>query len=512
MAKWINAKYGTSNWRPVDLEVGFAIYGGGGGVGGGSIGGNRKNSIADKSLIDSYETKTPNNALKPRDLFVKYGSLNAINDSICRFGLKDHFKGEKITTTTASASSNNNDSMDLVSGQNMGAFEKRDHETLLFHAIYKNLHFTQRADNVENPLWFLSEQTIKENGQILIFTTDRASAESIASKLAFSMHNSKNFYNYLSTFDLKEIESNYISKMKSKDEKLVAAMINGVAFHHAGLDLQKRKLVEDAYKSGKIKILLSTTTLIAGVNLPATLVIFESLSFWNGVSKQMMTKRDFLNGCGRAGRPGLETRGRALIMASSITSAIQFISRPLEKVESQFTLDTLVFQTLSIIKRNADKGQKYTTIKDIDDFFRNSFYFSCGFKVDVRSYLKQLLNMDMISICRGPKQPSNDASNMPIGKGLDALREEPYNKNYNGKADIQSGAAFCITSLGYETIRFYLNPRTGFLIRNMLLASESYFSKTKFDSSGFFLRVGVPRKITALSFIHTLMHAREFQN
>jgi replicative superfamily II helicase len=120
--------------------------------------------------------------------------------------------------------------------------------------------------------------------------------------------------------------------------------------------------------------------------------------------------------------------------------------------------------------------------------------------------------MDMISICRGPKQPSNDASNMPIGKGLDALREEPYDKNYNGKADIQSGAAFCITSLGYETIRFYLNPRTGFLIRNMLLASESYFSKTKFDSPGFFLRVGVPRKITALSLIHTLMHAREFQN
>ena len=27
VANWINAKYGTSNWRPVDLQVGFAIYG-----------------------------------------------------------------------------------------------------------------------------------------------------------------------------------------------------------------------------------------------------------------------------------------------------------------------------------------------------------------------------------------------------------------------------------------------------------------------------------------------------
>ena len=137
--------------------------------------------------------------------------------------------------------------------------------------------------------------------------------------MAFLMNNSKNFHKYLSIRDIAEIENNFISKMKVKDEKLIAAMTNGVAFHHAGLDLQKRKLVEDAYKSGKIKILLSTTTLIAGVNLPATLVIFDSLSFWNGTNKQTMAKRDFLNGCGRAGRPGFETRGRALIMASSLT-------------------------------------------------------------------------------------------------------------------------------------------------------------------------------------------------
>ncbi len=35
VANWINAKYGTSNWRPVDLEIGFFIYG---------------NSISKKSL------------------------------------------------------------------------------------------------------------------------------------------------------------------------------------------------------------------------------------------------------------------------------------------------------------------------------------------------------------------------------------------------------------------------------------------------------------------------------
>ena len=174
------------------------------------------------------------------------------------------------------------------------------------------------------------------------------------------------------------------------------------------LDLQKRKLIEDAYKEGKIKILLSTTTLIAGVNLPATLVIFDSLSFWNGTRKQIMAKRDFLNGCGRAGRPGLETRGRALIMTSSLLPAVQFIARPLEKIESQFGIDTLVFQTLSIIKRNADSGQKYTSIKDIDNFFKNSFYFSNGFKIDINNYLNQLLNMELISIYKESQKNSSN--------------------------------------------------------------------------------------------------------
>ena len=136
------------------------------------------------------------------------------------------------------------------------------------------------------------------------------------------------------------------------------------------LDLQKRKLIEDAYKEGKIKILLSTTTLIAGVNLPATLVIFDSLSFWNGNRKQIMAKRDFLNGCGRAGRPGLETRGRALIMANSLLPAVQFIARPLEKIESQFGIDTLVFQTLVYNKKKCRLWSKIYFNKRYRQFFQ----------------------------------------------------------------------------------------------------------------------------------------------
>jgi replicative superfamily II helicase len=513
VANWINAKYGTSNWRPVDLQVGFALYGSN----------SKTYQTNKKNLPNSNLEKIIKSELEPREILVKYGSLNAISKIIHSTNFRNKAieaeGNRRETVATDNALLNTTYATAAASTSHAEILNKDINENALavsasLNSIYKVLEYEQKAKNIENPLWFLAEQTIKDNGQVLIFATDRATTESTASKMAFLMNNSKDFHKYLSSSDITEIENNFISKMKVKDEKLVAAMTNGVAFHHAGLDLQKRKLVEDAYKSGKIKILLSTTTLIAGVNLPATLVIFDSLSFWNGTHKQTMAKRDFLNGCGRAGRPGFETRGRALFMASSLLSAIQFIARPLEKVESQFTLDTLVFQTLSIIKRNADNGQKYTSVSDIDNFFKHSFYFSCGFKIDIHSYLNQLLDMDMITTCKKlPKDDFNDTKIKNVNTNMSKTIDDGISTSNIYPDGFQSNViTYCITKIGYETIRFYLNPRTGYLIRNMLFALKSYFSKTNFSSSDLFRRISIPKKISIISFIHTLMHAKELQN
>lgn len=526
IANWIDAKYGTSVWRPVDLEIGFVLY--------------KNNSKLDNVRKNKMNTEIFIDQLKPREILVKYGSLNKINKIIyignlksqrieennyqTKDNLKSYYEKQKQITASdeisnSSISISNSKPLEKNLGKDFEITTSQDSASL--NAIYKALEHEQKVKDIDNPLWFLSEQTIKENGQVLIFSTDRASTESIAIELANQMSNSKNFHNYLSLSDLVEIDKFFLSKMKVKDDKLIKTMKNGVAFHHAGLDLEKRKLVEDAYKSGKIKILLSTTTLIAGVNLPATLVVFESLSFWDGNRKQIMTKRDFLNGCGRAGRPGLETRGRALIMASSIVSAIRFIARPLEKVESQFSLDSLVFQTLSIIKRNSDLGQRFTTINDIKDFFKNTLYSSSGFKIDVQSYLDQLIHMKMISIY-------NSSQINYIDFDMNNIRQQYCNvidktseineknntdrdNNHHCNRDLNN-SKYLITKLGYETIRFYLNPRTGFLIRNMLLALESHLLKTNFNSSDSFQKITYPFRISLFSIIHTLVHAKELQN
>ena len=52
-------------------------------------------------------------------------------------------------------------------------------------------------------------------------------------------------------------------------------MAFGIGLHHAGLQNDDRALVEKLFKECKIRVLVSTSTLAWGVNLPAHLVIIK---------------------------------------------------------------------------------------------------------------------------------------------------------------------------------------------------------------------------------------------
>ena len=97
---------------------------------------------------------------------------------------------------------------------------------------------------------------------------------------------------------------------------LEVCMAKGFAWHHAGLDQNMRKNVELAFVSGRIRVLSATSSLALGVNLPARLVLVKGTKTYRGggVGYQEVDTAQLLQMVGRAGRPGLDTRGTAVIL------------------------------------------------------------------------------------------------------------------------------------------------------------------------------------------------------
>lgn len=87
-------------------------------------------------------------------------------------------------------------------------------------------------------------------------------------------------------------------------------VIHGVAYHHADLSRQIRDLIEKSFMSGIISVLCATSTLAAGVNLPARRVIFRSPKI--GIEDLDVSR--YIQMSGRAGRKGVDEEGDAILI------------------------------------------------------------------------------------------------------------------------------------------------------------------------------------------------------
>ncbi len=146
----------------------------------------------------------------------------------------------------------------------------------------------------------------------LFFVFSRRDTEILARALAQSLRRSLLKPEQQADSDLMiaeaEVEMGY-----TLDDDLRRMYRRGVAFHHAGLHVGLKGLVERLYEQRLIQVLYTTSTFALGINMPARSVVFDSLRKYDGRAVNPISTREFMQMAGRAGRRGMDKVGHVVV-------------------------------------------------------------------------------------------------------------------------------------------------------------------------------------------------------
>ncbi|WP_226011493.1 ATP-dependent DNA helicase [Halomicrobium salinisoli] len=171
--------------------------------------------------------------------------------------------------------------------------------------------------NDEKPTAAVVRDTLQDGGSTLVFVNSRRNAEAAARRLAQTTRKELTDEEADRLEDI-AAEIRDVSDTETSDD-LAEAVEGGAAFHHAGLAPDHRELVEEAFRDRLIKVVSATPTLAAGVNTPARRVVVRDWRRYDGSAGGMtpLSVLEVHQMMGRAGRPGLDPYGEAVLIASS---------------------------------------------------------------------------------------------------------------------------------------------------------------------------------------------------
>ncbi|KAJ1609900.1 U5snrp Brr2 SFII RNA helicase sec63 and the second part of the RNA [Cryptosporidium canis] len=134
----------------------------------------------------------------------------------------------------------------------------------------------------------------------------------------------------------REIILDELSNIKSNNLKEILPC--GIGIHHAGLVRSDRKVVEDLFSDGHIKVLVTTATLAWGVNLPAHTVIIKGTQVYQPERGDWteLSPLDMLQMIGRGGRPQYDNNGHGIVITDfdHLTYYLSLLNQQLN-IESQ---------------------------------------------------------------------------------------------------------------------------------------------------------------------------------
>eukprot|EP01119_Soliformovum_irregulare_P015105 TRINITY_DN4206_c0_g1_i1.p1 TRINITY_DN4206_c0_g1~~TRINITY_DN4206_c0_g1_i1.p1 ORF type:complete len:645 (+),score=185.99 TRINITY_DN4206_c0_g1_i1:1315-3249(+) len=166
-----------------------------------------------------------------------------------------------------------------------------------------------KMKNDSEDLYQLVEEVIKENNSVLVFCGTKKETQETATCLC-------QFFPSTTLEDKKEDKLLLLQNLRFAnsggiDPVLRKSIPYGVAFHNSSLTTEERELIEEAYHKRIINVLTSTSTLAAGVNLPARRVILKSINIG---FRETLNTRQYKQMCGRAGRAGIDNHGESILI------------------------------------------------------------------------------------------------------------------------------------------------------------------------------------------------------
>ncbi len=249
-------------------------------------------------------------------------------------------------------------------------------EGVILHdeVLFKDGGALKIENSVKDSALNLAMYTVKSGGQALAFAGTRRNSIGLAKKIAVKI---KPLLSKPMKRSLKQLSEQILStgERTRLGEQLAEIVSGGAAFHHAGLSGGHRKIVEDSFREGKIKVLTATPTLAFGMNLPARVVMISDYRrYESGYGYYPIPVLEYKQMAGRAGRPRYDKFGDSILIAKTEDERDylmeNYILAETERIWSKLAVERIlrshVLATVASDFAHTEMG--------IYDFFGKTFY------------------------------------------------------------------------------------------------------------------------------------------
>ncbi|CAF2671985.1 unnamed protein product [Rotaria sp. Silwood2] len=255
-------------------------------------------------------------------------------------------------------------------------------ESILYNKQFmpiRQLHLSDQwnqgdSEGITEIIWNVIEHNCRS---VLVFCSTKHWCEVLAKLLA------KNFrrimddkqINPLDKIKLEDVIEQLRRTPVGLDADLACSIPMGVAFHHAGLTIDEREIIENAYRANIIRVIVCTSTLSSGVNLPARLVIIRS-PLQNGRCIDLST---YLQMVGRAGRKGYDDYAESILICSK--KEVNLVQKMFEQQKTK-PVNSCFFEaeTHTSLKRallEVISSGKANTKEQIISYIKSTFFYIC---------------------------------------------------------------------------------------------------------------------------------------